>query len=238
MVLLGAALAIPASANIDLIQNGDFTLGNGLGGTNNPGSYSGIKYDPSLSSYAGYCSSCSITDWTVTPSVDWIGTYWAAPNASGGPGGYSVDLDGLEQPGSISQTVTTVSGGTYSLSFYTNGNSDGPPNPKDLQVSVAGGTPSSKSYTPVPYVPANQSLTLWTHEVYDFTATGTSVTVTFTSLDAPAGLGTYPGTSFGPVVAGVSLTPEPGLYGVMAVGLVGLGLAVVRRRRDPVATQD
>jgi hypothetical protein len=223
------AAVIPASADVN---NGSFLLGEGLGGTNAPGSYSGINYDSSLYLQPGYCNTCSITGWAVTGSVDWIGTYWAAPNAAGQAGGHSVDLDGLEQPGAISQTVTGLTvGNKYDLSFYVNGNSDGTPLPnKNLLVSISNATPSSEGYTPVAYVPANQSLNLWAQEDYVFIANASSVTVEFQSLDNEGSLGTYPGTSFGPVIAGVSLTPEPGFYGVLALSLIGLCFVAARRR--------
>lgn len=235
LAVLLAATVIPASADVNVL-NGNFSQGLGLGAPNvgnapndAPGSYTGINYDSSLSSYAGYCSYCYISDWTVTPSVDWIGSYWTAPDAAGKLGGYSVDLDGLEAAGSISQKVAGLTvGDYYTLSFYLNGNSDGPPDPKNLTVSVVGGNPSSESYTPTPYVPADQSLSLWSHEIYGFTAESNSVTVTFASTDPPQP-GTY-GTSFGPVIAGVSLTPEPGFYGILAIGLIGLTFALRRRR--------
>jgi hypothetical protein len=217
---------IPASADVNLIQNGNFAQGVGLGGTNNPGLYSGIDYDPSLIGNYGYCPACNISDWTVTPSVDWIGTYWTPPTA-----GYSIDLDGLEQAGSISQTVTGLTvNHTYDLSYYVNGNNDGAPLPnKDLEVYVQGGTPSSMNYTPVAGADGGPPAD-WVLENYVFVANLSSVTVKFQSLDNEGGLGTYPGTSFGPVIAGVSLTPEPGFYGVLAIGLIGITFALRRRR--------
>ena len=68
-------------------------------------------------------SSTAIQGWTVggagtNAGVDWINTYWAAPNGS-----LSIDLNGLA-PGSISQTFTTVPGATYDVSFSYAGNFD------------------------------------------------------------------------------------------------------------------
>ncbi len=61
-----------------------------------------------------------LTDWTIETggSIDLISGYWL-PHS----GVQSIDLAGNE-PGKISQTINTVVGGTYTLSFWMAGNPD------------------------------------------------------------------------------------------------------------------
>jgi hypothetical protein len=229
-LLTGALFAcvIPATASINLIQNGNFLTGGNL---SSPGSYTGIGYN----SGSACGSTCTIADWNLTSgNVDWIGTYWSAPTANGGyPGGYSVDLDGFQAAGTISQTVNTTAGQVYTLNFYLGANPDGPPDPKNLLVSATDATPGSASFQPV-FPPSIESggLAAWTLEAFTFTANGSTSTISFASTDTPAEVaGNADGVSFGPVVAGVSLVaPEPGFYGIVGFGLAGLAFFMRRRR--------
>jgi len=72
----------------------------------------------------------------TTGTVDWVEqpNYWGAPPC----GGNSVDLDGIS-PGGIEQTIATVSGTQYLLTFQLNTNSCGAPDPKLLLVNTRGG---------------------------------------------------------------------------------------------------
>ena len=88
-----------------------------------------------------YAVSNAIPGWTVaTGSVDWIGSYW-----QGAGGGYSIDMDG-NNPGSISQNLTTVSGQGYTLTFDLSGNPGGGNPLKTLDVS-ADSTAQNFTYT-------------------------------------------------------------------------------------------
>ena len=131
----------------------------------------------------------SIDGWTVDAgSVDWVGTYWPAQDGS-----MSIDMSGLE-PGTLSQTLATSIGDTYTVSFYLSGNPAGPPVVKTLDVSATGGTVSSYSFD----ASANTlSSMIWTQETYSFLATGTSTTLSFIS--------TTPGP-FGPALDDVVVT--------------------------------
>lgn len=203
MGLLAVASAVPASASLNLVQNGMF-LGN-------PNSY--------LTYYAG---DTFATSWMVdSGSIDWIGTYWTGPNGQLG----SVDLDG-SSVGSISQTINTVANGQYALTYYLNGNADGDPLVKSVKVS-AGNTsmlysqnsPSSNSD------PAFENA--WTKQTLLFTASSASTTITFASQDPNTG-----NPSFGAAIGDVSVTatPEPAFFAVLGAGFCGLVFAVKRRR--------
>ena len=83
----------------------------------------------------------SITGWTVDAgSVDWVGTYWPAQDGS-----MSIDMSGVDA-GTISQTLATTIGNTYTVSFFLSGNPAGPPTVKTLDVSATGGAAASYTY--------------------------------------------------------------------------------------------
>ena len=118
----------------------------------------------------------SIDGWSVdSGSVDWIGTYWTAPN-----GEMSIDLSGADA-GSLSQTFDTTIGNTYTVAFLLSGNPDGPPSPKTLEVSATGGTPGQYSHDTTG---SDLATMVWTPETYTFLATSASTTVTFLSTTA------------------------------------------------------
>ena len=115
----------------------------------------------------------SIDGWSVdSGSVDWISTYWTAPD-----GAMSLDLSGADA-GSVSQTFDTTIGDTYTVAFLLSGNPDGGPTLMTLDVSATGGTTDTYSHDTT-----NSDLTsmVWTPETYTFLATSTTTTLTFTS---------------------------------------------------------
>lgn len=131
----------------------------------------------------------SIDGWSVdSGSVDWVGSYWTAPD-----GAMSLDLSGADA-GSISQTFDTTIGNTYTVAFLLSGNPAGPPSVKTLDVSATGGTPSSYSHDTTG---SDLTTMAWTPETYEFLATSATTTITFQSTTA----GPY-----GPALDNVSVT--------------------------------
>ena len=131
----------------------------------------------------------SITGWTVDAgSVDWVGTYWPAQDGS-----MSVDMSGVAA-GTISQTLATTIGNTYTVSFFLSGNPAGPPSLKTLDVSATGAAAASYTYDVSGNDRANMN---WTQETYTFLATSASTTLTFVSTTAGA---------FGPAIDNVAIT--------------------------------
>jgi choice-of-anchor C domain-containing protein len=173
--------------------------------------------------YANTASATAINGWTVTSgSVDWIGTYWPAVPVGLTPPAHSVDLDG-NSVGAISQTINTVTGHVYTLNFALNGNPDGSPATKNVNVT-AGST--TQLFTLIsPGNPPGVTTANYVMESLHFTASGSTTEITFASGD-PA----IPGF-FGPVIADVSVTPEPRFYAVLGLGLSGLFFTMYRRRR-------
>ena len=118
----------------------------------------------------------SITGWTVDAgSVDWIGNYWLAQDGS-----MSIDLSGADA-GSISQTLATTIGNTYTVSFFLSGNPAGPPTVKTLDVSATGGVTAGYTYDTTGNDLTNMN---WTPETYTFLATSASTTLSFVSTTA------------------------------------------------------
>jgi choice-of-anchor C domain-containing protein len=131
----------------------------------------------------------SIDGWTVDAgSVDWIGTYWPAPE-----GAMSIDMSGADA-GTLSQTFDTTIGNTYTVSFLLSGNPVGGDPIKTLDVSATGGAVANYTHDT-----SGTDLTnmVWTAQTYTFLATSASTTLSFIS--------TTPG-AFGPAIDNVVVT--------------------------------
>jgi choice-of-anchor C domain-containing protein len=210
LAFLGAAS--PASAVVNLISNGSFEFG-----TNDaaPGGFSTIP------------GSASISNWLVGGSVDWINGYWQAQS-----GTHSVDLNGTSI-GSLQQTIATVAGQAYSLTFYVSANPDNIPNPgsdsRTLEAS-AGGASMSFGYTA--FLPPNsRSQMNWDLRTFNFVATGESTLISFAST-TPEGNCCY-GIALDNVA--VSAVPELSTWAMMLIGFGGLGFFAYRRNKKTLA---
>jgi choice-of-anchor C domain-containing protein len=196
-----AALAFAGVAQAAGVQDGTFAEGATAG------------------SFSTIGTNATIGDWTVTKgSVDLIGAYWQAPNATG----YSLDLNGLT-PGAVSQTLT-LAAGEYTLSFWLAGNPDGGDTTKSVLVSAGS---ASQTFTF-----ANSSSTTkddmgWTLETLTFKTTG-STTLSFESTFGANGSYSPYGAAIGDI--SVSAVPEPATLGLLLAGLGMLGVMSSRRR--------
>ena len=105
----------------------------------------------------------------------------------------SIDLSGVDA-GSISQTLATTIGNTYTVSFFLSGNPAGPPVVKTLDVSATGAVAASYTYD----ASANDLTNMnWTQETYTFLATNASTSLSFVSTTSGA---------FGPAIDNVVIT--------------------------------
>ena len=127
-LLLAMVLGL-SSAQADLITNGSFEEG----------------YQPPTGKYKYLFSNPptndDITGWLVTSGeVDWINSFWKAHT-----GTRSLDLNGTEA-GAIETTFATITGQTYTVSFWLSGNfngaSDPTPSEKGVRVSSSGSAPA------------------------------------------------------------------------------------------------
>ncbi|WP_309643729.1 choice-of-anchor C family PEP-CTERM protein [Phenylobacterium sp.] len=202
VLVSGAAFAQTASAAVELITNGGFEAG-----AFDPGAFTTV-----------FAGSTDITGWTVGPqSVDYIGSYWQASEGS-----RSVDLSG-NQPGSISQTITTVSGVKYKVSFDLAGNPDAGPVLKAMAVTSVGVQNFNFDTTGASHGDMN-----WTPSSFTFVATAASTTLVFASLT---------GDAYGPALDNVSASavPEPATWAMMIIGFGAVGAMARSRRRMALA---
>ena len=155
----------------------------------------------------------SIGAWTVGGnSVDWIGSYWTSPV------GQSIDLDG-NAPGAISQTLTGLAAGEYTVTFDLSGNPDGGDATKLVDVSLGGSAAQQVSFTT-----GTSSGMTWATETLTFNVAAGDQTLSFVSADV--------GGPYGAAIADVSVTavPEPASLGLLLAGLGMIGVMSSRRR--------
>jgi choice-of-anchor C domain-containing protein len=138
-------------------SNGSFEVGT------NPGVFDDL-----------FTGDTNITDWTVTGSVDYIGTLWLASD-----GVRSVDLSG-DFAGALSQGLATTPGFVYVVTFDFTGNPDGLDDVKTMVVTADGGSDQTYTYQ---VTPANtRTNMLWRTETFYFLATDAETDLAFTSL--------------------------------------------------------
>jgi choice-of-anchor C domain-containing protein len=185
----------------------------------NGGFEAGTGDTPPYATLSG--GSTSITGWTVTGgSVDWINGYW---NASEGT--HSLDLNGLDV-GGITQTIATVAGQTYNLSFDLSANPD-LSGPRSILVSAGN---ASQTFTFAG--PSSLGAMNWQSNLFQFVATGSTTALSFDSASVD-------NCCWGPALDNVAITgvavPEPATWTMAILGFGMLG-AAVRRRKLAMAT--
>jgi choice-of-anchor C domain-containing protein len=193
------------AANAATIINGSFELGSNVGG------YSNIK-----------AGSSAVTGWTIGgSSIDYIGSYWQAAD-----GARSLDLAGLGI-GSVSQTIATVIGQAYRVSFSVAANLDGGAAVRTGFVDV-GGAQSLISFDASGNSRSNMG---WEVRTFEFVALEALTTLRF-SADAVTS-----SNNFGLALDNVSIDaiPEPGTWAMLLFGFGALGY-VMRSRRNPTVS--
>jgi hypothetical protein len=174
--IFALAAANPASAATNLVKNGNFAIG-----------------APQSGCVAG---TTTLTDWTV--SAGNIDIDSAAPGCSGieaAQGKYFIDLTGSFAPseddvGAISQTITTVVGQEYRLSFYFGGNPQWQefsyPNDSELKVMAVYLNGAISGVYSVHTAGVSVTDAQWRRHEIRFKATSTSTEITFQSLNGSA----------------------------------------------------
>ena len=207
----GGLIASPASAA--LVQNGSFELGSPI---------------PAGSFTTETPGSTAVTGWTVDGvSIDYMGTYWQAAD-----GVRSIDLSGSiwdrdlnSASGAISQTITTVVGKVYKVSFAMAGNPDGPAGDslKVMVTTVNGAFPQVDLFLAGGVFNSRAAMG-WVTKDFLFRATSTSTSLAFASNTD---------SYYGPALDNVSVTgiPEPGTWALMIVGF-GLAGGAIRTARS------
>jgi choice-of-anchor C domain-containing protein len=169
-----------------------------------------------------------INNWSVTSgTVDYIGGYWTASDGS-----RSIDLSGNGAGTMAATAFNTIIDAWYKITFDMAGNPDSttiyPQGIKTMKVAAANG--SQLPYTSQQYTFDTTGKTKkgepgmgWVPEIFTFKATGTSTTLSFTSLT---------NSGYGPALDNVkgSMIPIPGAMILLGAGLVRL-VTYSRRKR-------
>ena len=215
-IAIGAVMAlvlVPTTANAaNIVSNGSFESGTA------PGSFSTFG-----------TGSTDITGWTIAVgSVDYIGSYWAASN-----GARSLDVAG-NAAGTISQSLTTVAGKRYAVSFDLWANPDNGSYPRKLFANVGGGDLTFTSNGGGSNAAPN-----WQSQSFSFVATGASTLLSFRADPiSSAAIGNPNFVAFGPALDNVSAVavPEPAAWALMIAGFGLIGSVSRRRRRGMSVT--
>lgn len=151
--------------------------------------------------------------WTISSgSVEILRSYWQPSE-----GFQSLDTSG-DGSGVIQQTIATVVGLTYRLSFDLSGNPDGGTTIKTLQAGFGTATQSFHFDTTL----TTRTDMQWSPQTWDIVATTSSTVLSFENI------GTGP---YGAALDNVSLTviPEPSVMAFAGVGAVWLGVMARKR---------
>ena len=187
-------------AHANMVLNGSFE-----DSTINPGSFTTLN-----------AGSPALTNWNISSgSVDYIGTYWTAQD-----GNRSLDLDG-GGPGSIqaSQSIATIVGQQYLVSFWMAANPDGGPNPKTLDVSFGSSGPQPFTFATTGTTKVNMG---W--ELFSFTYTATAALSDLSFVSTTSG-------AYGPAIDNIAVdaVPEASTWAMMLLGFLGVGFLAYRR---------
>lgn len=207
--LLASAITLAAGSAgaANLIVNGGFNVG-----ASNNGGFQTVGV-----------GNTAMTGWTVFGgNVDWITGYWQSSDGDG----FSVDMDGNTQ-GTIGQTISTVVGHKYKLTFDMSGNPDAGADTDVLGVYANGFLSPNATFATGANTHANMG---WSQRSYTFTANSTSTLVAFQSFNrAPC--------CYGAAIDNVSVSgavPEPATWGMMILGFGAAG-SMIRRRKTVAA---
>jgi hypothetical protein len=206
--LAAAALgALAPAAHANLLANGSFE---DIGQASMQG-WGGFTFG------AGY--SPVLPGWAIdagTVDVTTSGSFWGPASA----GVHSLDINGWNA-GTISQTLATVAGQAYRVSFDYSRNVAGAPDPAQALVNAGSGSFFVSAANDGSY--GSGHAMQWKGASFDFVAGGAS-----TLFSVAAVTGTNGGVYFDNF--SVTAVPEPGTWAMLAAGLAAVGFIAARRR--------
>lgn len=157
--------------------------------------------------------SSTLTGWTISSgSIEILNNSYWQPSE----GFQSVDTSG-NSSGKIQQTIVTVPGSTYRLTFDLAGNPDGGPTIKTLQV----GLNSSAQIFTFDTTGVSYDDMKWSARSWDFTATSSSTLLSFQNIGS---------TPYGTAIDNVSLVVIPEPTAILPMGLLILRFGLKRIR--------
>lgn len=236
------ALAIPARATVDYVQNGSFETTSGPGQVDYNGqtlaNWTNTDYSGSAVGYNFLYSATDFDNGTGVNGVDGNIQLWGpgnGPNNGLGPspdGGNFLADDGAYEASAIEQTLNLTgfqAGDEYQLNFWWGGaqqyNFNGQTT-EQWQVTLGGVTQDTAVLTD----PSN-GFTGWQYVTMDFSPTTANPVLSFLAVGTPISPSEPPFV----LLDGVSLTqtPEPGSFALIGFGLLGAPMVyrMIRRRR-------
>ncbi|MBS1717456.1 MAG: DUF642 domain-containing protein [Armatimonadetes bacterium] len=208
------AVGVASLASANLLVNGSFENGDFQ---NNGGGADSLAL-----------GSTAITGWTtVSNELVWLNatnSYYVIPQ----DGSYSLDLTGYHDAypyGGVSQTVSTVAGGKYHLSYYYGGLVLYSGN-AGVEATAVDGSTSAVLLDQVNYDTFADNSNTYNRVDLDFVATGTSTIISFIGA-SPKGGTNYIGLDNVDLEGG-SAVPEPASMIAISAGIA----ALVRRKRS------
>lgn len=236
------ALAVPARATVDYVQNGSFSSTSGPGQVEYNGetlaNWTNTDYSGTT---VGYNFLFTSTDFDTGNGVNGDAgniQLWGPANGSAnglGPspdGGNFLADDGAYQASAIEQTITLTGfkpGYEYQLNFWWGGaQQEGftGPTTEEWRVTFDGVTQDTAILQN-----ASHGFTGWYYETMDFFPTDATSVLSFLSIGTPISPSEPPFA----LLDGVSLTqtPEPGTFALIGIGLIGAPMIYrfTRKRR-------
>jgi Protein of unknown function (DUF642)/PEP-CTERM motif len=220
IIMATAAFSLPAKA-ANLLTNGGFDDTTGF-----------VDQGGGQMSLAP--GSTTMIGWTVISNT----VAWTAPSNSFGVTGSNgsgsfLDLQGIADGGpfgGVQQSVATCATCGYQLTFFL-GSSANFGVQDSITASAAG---QSQLFTSTNN---GSQVNLWQEETLDFTATGSSTTISLVGNTIPNGI--YIGLDTvdleqisGPITSAV---PEPSTWAMMILGFCGVGFMAYRRKQNGAA---
>jgi len=204
VLLIGFALALSAAAvpPTNLVLNGSFSSGDFTDWT----------------PYA--CATvCSFGTWTIASAPTASGTAPPSGGKAATTGCNGVDCNSVTLGTRFLQTLPTIAGQTYTLSFYYDAGANATFG-SELQVLWNGAAVPAGTIV-------NAAASTWSQRTFTATATGTSTVLEFIGEQIPAQM-YVTGIS---VTAAVPATPIPAALPLVIAGLAGLAVCWSFRRR-------